>query len=117
MENFEPNLPSNSIEEGKTIAIISYLTLVGLIIAFVMNNDKKNSFAAYHIRQSVGVVLSGVVLGLVNIIPFLGWLVFLVGWVFVVIMWVTGLLNAINGKEKPVLLLGDKFNEWFASLK
>jgi hypothetical protein len=34
MENFEPNLPSNSIEEGKTIAIISYLTLVGLIIAF-----------------------------------------------------------------------------------
>jgi uncharacterized membrane protein len=88
-----------------------------LIIAFVMNNDKKNSFAAYHIRQSVGVVLSGVVLGLVNIIPFLGWLVFLVGWVFVVIMWVTGLLNAINGKEKPVLLLGDKFNEWFASLK
>jgi hypothetical protein len=53
----------------------------------------------------------------VNIIPFLGWLVFLVGWVFVVIMWVTGLLNAINGKEKPVLLLGDKFNEWFASLK
>ena len=31
----------NSVEEGKTIAIIAYLTIVGLIIAFVLNNDKK----------------------------------------------------------------------------
>lgn len=117
MENFEPRPPSNSVDEGKTIAIISYLTLVGLIIAFVMNSDKKNGFAAFHIRQSIGVMLSGVVLGLVNIIPFLGWLVFIVGWVFITIMWVTGLLNAVNGKEKPVLVLGEKFNEWFASIK
>lgn len=37
------------IEEGKTIAIISYITVIGLIIALILNNDKKNLFAAYHI--------------------------------------------------------------------
>ena len=37
----------------KSIAIIAYLTLIGLIVAFVMNNDKKQPFAAYHIRQSL----------------------------------------------------------------
>lgn len=116
MENFDSN-PSSAVEEGKTIAIISYLTLVGLIIAFVMNNDKKNSFAFYHIRQSVGIMLTGMVLSFLNVIPILGWIAFLVGWVFVVIMWVTGLLNALNGKDKPVIGLGTKYQEWFSSLR
>jgi len=48
------NLSSNTIEEGKTIAIIAYITIFGLLIAFLMNNDKKNSFASYHLRQSLG---------------------------------------------------------------
>jgi len=40
--------------QGKDIALISYLTLIGLLIAFVMNNDKKYEFAKFHIRQSLG---------------------------------------------------------------
>lgn len=28
--------------QGKNIAIISYLTVIGLVIAFVMNNEKKS---------------------------------------------------------------------------
>lgn len=34
------------IEEGKTIAIISYITVIGLIIALILNNDKKNLFGS-----------------------------------------------------------------------
>lgn len=45
METLENNTAKVSsevlIKEGKNIAIISYITIVGLIIAFVMNNDKK----------------------------------------------------------------------------
>lgn len=116
MENFDSN-SSSSVEDGKTIAIISYLTLIGLIVAFVMNNDKKNFFASFHIRQSLGIMLTGMALSFLNVIPFLGWIAFLVGWIFVVIMWVTGLLSALNGKEKPVIGLGVKFQEWFSSLR
>ncbi len=43
MENTEPKTNQESDasvkEEGKTIAIIAYLTIIGLIIAFVMNSE------------------------------------------------------------------------------
>jgi uncharacterized membrane protein len=101
---------------GKNIAIISYLTVVGLVIAFVMNNEKKEPFARFHIRQSLGIVLTSLALGIVNIIPILGWIISIVGFFVLLYMWIVGLLNAINGKEKVVPILGDKFEEWFKSI-
>ena len=47
------NNKTSVASEGKNIAIISYITIIGLIIAFVMNNDKKDAFASYHIKQSL----------------------------------------------------------------
>jgi hypothetical protein len=44
-------MENQTIQDGKTMAIISYITWVGTLIAFIMNNDKHNSFAAFHIRQ------------------------------------------------------------------
>ena len=38
-------------DEAKTIAIISYLTWLGLLIAFVMNNDKKYKFDEIKLRK------------------------------------------------------------------
>jgi len=119
MENFEseskpPVFNDESVvTDGKTIAIIAYITIIGLLIAIILNNDKKNSFAAYHIRQGLGIGLTGLVIGIIVVIPILGWLVFLVGWLLILIMWISGLLNALNGKEKPVPILGNKYQEWF----
>jgi len=104
------------INEGKTIAIIAYLTIIGLIIAFVMNNDKKNIFASYHIRQSLGLALTGLAIGIIGIIPILGWFIYIVGIFVLLFMWILGLLNAINGNEKPVPILGEKYIEWFKNL-
>lgn len=106
-----------SIEDGKMIAIISYLTVIGLIIAILLNNDKKNPFAFLHIRQSLGIWVAGLVLGLVALIPFLGWLIFIVGSILIFVMWVVGLFNAFNGKAKPVPVLGKYFEEWFSSIR
>lgn len=35
------NKTTTTQQEGKNIAIIAYITIIGLIVAFVMNNDKK----------------------------------------------------------------------------
>lgn len=102
--------------QGKNIAIISYITVIGLVIAFVMNNDKKEPFAKFHIRQSLGIVLTGLALGIVNIIPILGWIISIIGFFVLLYMWIVGLLNALNGKEKAVPILGEKFEEWFISI-
>ena len=104
-EEKDPILPivdDTTIEDGRMIAIISYITVVGLVIAIVLNNDKKNPFAFMHIRQSLGIWLIGLIIGLIAIIPFLGWLLFVVGSVLLFIMWIVGIINAVNSKMKPV---------------
>lgn len=107
---------SNSVEEGKTIAIIAYLTIFGLLIAYIMNNDKKNSFAAYHLRQAIGLGATGLALSIINVIPILGWIISILGSIFLIVLWVIGLMGAINGQEKPVPVLGLKFQEWFKNI-
>src|SRR5690625_7910381 len=98
-----PELTSSSetaVAEGKTTAIIAYITIVGLIIAFIMNTDKKNTFAAYHIRQCLGIALTGLSLGVVNVISILGWLISIFGSLFLLALLLMGQLDAFNGKVK-----------------
>jgi len=121
---FEPTLIKNmeteqntTITEGKITAIIAYITFIGLIIAFVMNNEKKNPFASYHIRQSLGLALIALALLLIGIVPILGWFIGFVGFFVVFFLWIMGIINAINEKQKPLPLLGEKFEEWFKNIK
>ena len=119
MQNIEnAEIRENTIEktEAKKIAIISYLTIIGLIIAFVMNNEKKLGFAKYHIRQSVGLCVTGLALGVIGMIPILGWIINIVGIFILLYMWIMALMNAINEKEKPAPFLGKKFEEWFKNI-
>ncbi len=103
-------------EEAKKIAIISYITIIGLIIAFVMNNEKKFDFASYHIRQSLGLGCTGLALGVIGIIPILGWIINILGIFVLLYMWVMALMNAINENEKPAPILGKKYESWFKGI-
>jgi len=116
-ESTTVNTSNASIKgEGKTTAIIAYITIIGLVIAFVMNNDKKNAFTSYHIRQSLGLALVALALSLINVIPILGWIISFLGFFVILFMWIMGLVNAINGKEKPLPILGKKYEEWFKNI-
>lgn len=112
----ETNTP-HSTSEGKTTAMIAYLTLIGLIVAFVQNAEKKNAFAQYHIRQSLGLMCTGLALSFINIIPVLGWIVCILGMFALLILWIMGLLNAVNGKERPVPVLGHLYDKWFSGIQ
>lgn len=111
-----PTNGNPSVEEGKTIAIIAYLTLIGLVVALVMNGDKKNPFASYHIRQSLGLMLTSLAVSIVSVIPFVGWLIGVLAFFVMLYMWIMGLMNAVNGREKPLPFLGDKYLEWFKTV-
>ncbi len=102
--------------DAKTIAVISYLTVIGLVIAFIMNNDRKDDFTTYHIKQSLGLTVLGFGLFIIGMIPFLGWLISFLGSVFLLVLWIMGLVNAVNNKKEPVPLLGDYFEEWFKNI-
>ena len=100
----------------KNMATIAYLTLIGLIIAFVRNNEKKDTFTAFHIRQSLGLGITAIVLMIVNVIPVLGWIVSGIGSIILLILWITGIINALNAKQEPVPIVGKYFQEWFESV-
>lgn len=102
--------------DGKQTAIIAYITIIGLFIAFIMNNEKKNVFASFHIKQSLGLCITGLVLGIVGMIPILGWIINIIGFILLLYMWIMVLLSAINEKEKPLPFLGEKFEAWFQNV-
>lgn len=107
---------TNSEQDNKTIAVIAYLTIIGLIIAFIMNQEKKDDFAAYHIKQVLGICICGLVLFIVGMIPILGWIISILGSLFLIYLWIVGLMNALNNKMKPLPFLGEKFEEWFKNI-
>lgn len=117
MENTQTPEKAGTGQEAKTIAIIAYLTVIGLLIAFVMNNEKKYEFASFHIRQSLGLIVVSLGLFIIGMVPVLGWIISFLGSLFLLVLWIIGLINAINHEEKPVPVLGTYFQDWFGNIK
>jgi uncharacterized membrane protein len=103
--------------EDKTTAVVSYLTLIGFVAAIVIHSSKKTSLGSYHLRQSLGLMITSIGLVMVGMIigriPFLGWMVELALWLGLIALWFTGLLAAASGERKPVAVLGEHFQKWF----
>lgn len=106
---------SNRVNDPKVIAIVSYLTLVGWVIALILNNPK-NELASFHIRQSLGLMLVSLAISIVMQVPFLGWLVGIVAAIATFILWVIGFIGAVEGQKKLIPYLGEYFQEWFAGV-
>ncbi len=114
MENTGTPAPASGADP-KTVGIVAYITLIGWLVALVLNNPK-SEHGSFHIRQSLGIWLLFVVSGFVLIIPILGWIAGLAGYVLGFVMWIMGLISAANGERKEVPVLGAKFQEWFKTL-
>ena len=120
-----PNNPRPAGSDNERLpAIISYLTLVGWIIAYVMYNNDKRSLTLYHLRQSLALIVLGVLVytlqSILYYIPWIGWLLSIVTipvGLGLFILWIIGLISAINGEEKPIPLIGEKAQEIFSSIR
>jgi uncharacterized membrane protein len=107
-------MTERTIKEGKTMAIVAYFTFVGLIIAIIMNLEKKNPFTYFHIRQMLGLVImliaSNIMEKYVN-----SWLG-TICWVITFVSWLFGLFYAIKSEARPIPVIGEKFQEWFQNI-
>ena len=107
------------VVEDKTAAIVSYLTLIGFIAAIFIHQGNKTALGAFHLRQTLGLFLSGFAVGIASamlgFIPFLGWLLSLGLYLGFFVFWVLGLVAALNGQQKPVPILGEQYQKWFAT--
>lgn len=98
---------------AQLIAVLSYITLIGWIISYILYQNDKSEFAIYHLRQSLGIVILGVVGWVVFWIPILGWLCA----IFLFVLWLMGLIYAAQGEAKPVPLLGKFFQDIFKGIQ
>lgn len=103
-------------KQGRTAAIFAYLTIFGTLIAYFMNNESKNPFASFHIRQGLGVHIVFYMLGMI-VTWFNTWLVSAPFYVFILVLVGYGLVSAIQGEKNEVPLLGAKFQQWFRTIK
>lgn len=102
-------------EEGKAAAIVAYITIIGTIVAYFMNNDSKNPFASFHIRQALGVHITFYLLGIL-VSAFDSWMISSAFYIFILILWGYGLIAAIQGEENEVPVLGAYFQKWFSTI-
>lgn len=107
--------------EDKTIGILSYITLIGFIVALVLNQNKQGEekrFGAFHLRQALGLIICAIgvfivfailstifmmisfsLLAIVSLFSTLIWLGFLA-------LLIVGIINAANGTFKEIPLIG-----------
>ncbi|SET59178.1 Uncharacterized membrane protein [Oceanobacillus limi] len=97
---------SEDVKSNKGMAILAYL---GFLFIVPLLAAKESKFAMYHTNQGLVLFIIGVAVYIVgSIIPVLGWLLILPLGSLLWLVWaVIGIINAANGKEKPLPLIGN----------
>jgi uncharacterized membrane protein len=109
--NYQQPAPQDDVTRGKTVAILSYCTLLGWIIAIILHQQDKTKFGAFHLRQGLGLFITwiacAIVVGITS--PLFGFIsLFLLPLVAlgILTLLIIGLINAINGKMTPAPVVG-----------
>ncbi|WP_147302672.1 DUF4870 domain-containing protein [Thalassotalea euphylliae] len=92
---------------ARMIALLSYLTVLGWLAAIVLYGQNKHGcgksyVVAFHLRQSLGLIITA---ALLSFIPLIGWLLNFV----VAIFWLISAFHAFKGEIYSVPWLGDKY--------
>jgi uncharacterized membrane protein len=95
-----------STKKDNTVAIVSYIYILGWIIAFLLYGKNKTELGAYHLRQSLGL---HVTFSLLLFFGTVGKILSLVTVLFMII----GVIYAIQHEKKPVPIVGDLYQSLF----
>ncbi len=106
----------NDVARGKNAAIVSYLTIIGSVIAIFMNQEEsKSEYGSFHIRQGLGIFLTWGILGY-----FVGnldnWIASSALYVMLFMLWIFGFIGALNGEKKLVPIVGELYQKVFKGL-
>ncbi|RQO70826.1 import component protein [Pedobacter sp. KBW06] len=102
---------------NKTLSIVSYITLIGWLIAYFNGKEKADSLLKYHLRQALGLAIVSIIFNVIltivaTIVPALSFLG--IAGLVILVLWIMGIINAANGAEKPTPLVGKMFENKFA---
>lgn len=109
-----------SPENPRTAAVVSYITIIGWLLAYYMlYKNNRNSVAAFHLRQSLILHSLFFIVNVLSLFALWHWFpyaIVVVSAALLFILWLMGALGAINGKEKPVPVVGKLAQRVFKQL-
>ena len=101
----EFNITPEEIEDGKTMGGIAYFGLLGFLIAFL--TKKENKYVLYHAQQSLAILIVGIAGGMLNVIPFLGQILFVLISLGLFVLFIMGLMKGFSGEIVPLPIIGE----------
>ena len=90
------------------------MAVVAYILFFVplLTDAKNDPFVKYHTKQGLVLFIAWLITAIALQMPIIQWFSWILS-IFVLVLFIMGILNAVNGKEKPLPLIGqfgEKFN-------
>lgn len=100
---FSPQSDPADVEKNKMMALLSYLIFFIPLLA-----ARESPFAMYHANQGLILFLAALFINVIGtIIPIIGWFIIIpIGNLLVLVYAVIGIINALNGQNKPLPLIG-----------
>ncbi len=104
--------------DNKTFSIISYITIIGWLVAYFGGKDNADDLLKYHLRQSLGLVIVSFLFGVATnivamLVPVVGMILSVASIIFLVLL-VIGIINAANEVKKPLPIIGKMFEDKFS---
>ncbi|MHC5201537.1 DUF4870 domain-containing protein [Myroides sp. LJL119] len=100
-------------DQGKLVAIISYLTIIGLVVAYILNKKNPTQLGSFHIRQSIGFTIVGFLLTFVGFVPAIGMILSGIANLIILVAFIYCLIAAFKQQEKELPIVGGMFQKWF----
>lgn len=98
-------------KKNTAMAVIAYILF---FIPLLTGDAKKDAFVKYHVKQGLVLFLLAVLIRMIGwVIPIYFW--FTISWILnlgTLVLLILGIINAVNGKQEPLPLIG-KFADIF----
>jgi uncharacterized membrane protein len=102
--------PAVAAESGlsdNAAGALAYITIIPAILFLVLEPYNKRPFVRFHAFQCIGLAVCAFALGVLMIIPILGWIVGIVGDLMLFVCWIMCIVKASKGERWKVPIIGN----------
>jgi uncharacterized membrane protein len=98
--------PQSGLSENSAGAL-AYVTIIPAIIFLVAAPYNTSPYIKFHAWQSIFLNISFFAIGIIAIIPILGWIIFFLGFITLFVCWIICVLKALKGERFKLPVIGN----------
>jgi uncharacterized membrane protein len=100
-------VPEDTGLSDNAAGALAYVTIIPAIIFLVVAPYNTNSYVKFHAWQSIFLGIAAFAIGIINVIPILGQIIFLVGMLALFVAWIICILKASKGERFKLPVIGN----------